>query len=199
MSGSRTGKPRRQPLMILMALVTLTIIVACSGDEKTSRDTASAGGTISQADAPRTSVVDDAKQDIETYRLTMDKVNRFYEAHREGTIAAGNRAQSDTLEDLESIDQLVKEIEREPKVAGAIRQAGLSPREFVVMSLALMSAMMAHEVLKTVPNADVDSLAREMEIPAANIHFVREHRAEIDAKAKTAELAIRAAGVRIDE
>ena len=203
MHASNTTRPRARTVVTIMSLITLTIAAACSKSENSTRDTTSSGGTVSgdantsaQANTSSESVLDDA--DVKNYRLTMDKVNRFYDAFREGTIAAGNRAQSDTMSDVESIDQIVKEIEREPKLGAAIRRAGLSPREFVVAQFALMTAGMAAEVLKMQPTANVDSLARELEIPAANIRFVREHRAEIEAKGKAAEAAVKAAGVRID-
>jgi hypothetical protein len=186
--------------ILSIAMVTASMfITGCSNADNVTRDTASAGGTVSasaSASEQRGTVTDDA--DVKDYRLTMDKVNRYYDAFREFTIAAGNRAESDTLEDFESIDALVKEIEQEPKVVAAVRRAGLSVREYVVMSFSLMMAGMANEVLKVQPNANLDSLAREMEIPAENLRFVREHQAEIERKANEAKAAVRAAGVNID-
>lgn len=184
--------------ILSIAMVTASMfITGCSNADDVTSDTASAGGSVSaSASEQRGTVTDDA--DVKDYRLTMDKVNRYYDAFREFTIAAGNRAESDTLEDFESIDALVKEIEQEPKVVAAVRRAGLSVREYVVMSFSLMMAGMANEVLKVQPNANLDSLAREMEIPAENLRFVREHQAEIERKANEAKAAVRAAGVNID-
>lgn len=174
-------------------------ITGCSNADNSTRDTASAGGTVSSspsASEQQGAVTEDAE--VRNYRLTRDKLNRYFDAFRESTIAAGNRAESDSLEDFESIDALVKEIEQEPKVVAAIRRAGLSVREYVVMTFSLMMAGMANEVVKMQPNSNIDSLAREMEISAENLRFVREHQAEIERKSNEAKAAIRAAGVKID-
>lgn len=194
----KSAPPRSAAAVIMFVMV--TGVGACAKGDDTPRDTASAGGTVSgdaNASASGASVFTD--EDVSNVRLSMAKVDQFYKAWRDGTIAAGNRVESETAsEDMEDLDDIVKEIERDPKVVAAVRKAGLSVREFIALQLALTAAMLANETLKLQPNTNIDSLARELEIPAANIRFVRENSAEIEAKAKAAKAAIEAAGVRVD-
>lgn len=199
MQASDTDGPGARTVITIMWLIALTIIVACTQRESATRDTASAGGTV-RGDANASTESGFGDEDVSNVRLTKDKVNRFYNAWRDATIAAGNRVESDTAGDDEAgdLDDIVAEIEREPKVASAIRNAGLSVSEFVILQLTITAAMLANETLKMNPNTDVDSLAREIDVPAANIHFIRENGAEMEAKWKAAKAAVEAAGVSVE-
>ena len=66
----------------------------------------------------------------------------------------------------------------------AIEKAGLSPKEFAVIMMATMQAGMAQGIIAMRPKDNADSLAREMKTNPANVRFMREHQAEIEAKQK---------------
>ena len=79
----------------------------------------------------------------------------------------------------ETIDEMAKQIESEPVMANAIRSAGLTPREYSVLSLVTFQAMMVHGMQKQYGSKE---LPKEVAgtVLADNIKFVADNEAEIN-------------------
>ena len=69
-------------------------------------------------------------------------------------------------------------------MVSAIREAGLSPREYIVLTVSMMQSAMAAGVAKMRPNDNQDSLVREMKANPENVKFINEHEAELGQKQK---------------
>ena len=78
----------------------------------------------------------------------------------------------------ETLDQMAKQIESEPAMAKAIRSAGLTPREYSLMSLVTFQAMMAHGMQNQYGSKE---LPKEFQgtVLEDNIKFVAQNEAEI--------------------
>jgi hypothetical protein len=74
----------------------------------------------------------------------------------------------------------------------AIRAAGLSPREYIMITLSMMQTAMAASVAQMRPNDNQDSLIREMKANPENIKWYNEHAAEINQKTKAVEAEMKA-------
>jgi hypothetical protein len=77
-----------------------------------------------------------------------------------------------------SLDAMAKRIESVPALANAIRGAGLTPREYSLMSLVTIQAVMAHGFMKSSGGKE---LPRELAATmlADNVKFVADNEAEI--------------------
>jgi hypothetical protein len=126
--------------------------------------------------------------DVSTYELTMDRVDRYFAASQNvmQAVDAMSPAERATLrgEDggasgSESLDQMAQRIESNRAMRGAIEEAGLSAREYAVLTLAITSSMMLQAMTALQPNADPDSLARAANVNPQNVAFMREHAEEI--------------------
>jgi hypothetical protein len=171
-----------RPTRILIA--TLFSITACAGGD----NAADSAKSDAPAAAPAQQQQADADiADVSEYRLTMDGMNKFFEAQRNLGIAASKLtpAEREAMEAENqddgndgSLDQMVKRIEANQLASDAVRKAGLSAREYTMISLTMMQAAMAASVLQMRPNDNQDSLAREMKVNPANIKFMRDNQAE---------------------
>lgn len=73
-----------------------------------------------------------------------------------------------------SLTEMARGIERNPPLASAVRSAGLKPREFAVLQLALFQAMFAHGLQKS---GHLKELPKE--VSPENVRFVAQHEAEL--------------------
>ena len=164
-------------------IATVIALAACSGGDNAadSADTDAAPATSAQQQAEKD------LGDINDYRLTMDGMNKFFEAQRNLGIAASklSPAEREAMEaknDAEgtdgSLDQMIKRIEENKMANDAVRKAGLTAREYTMITFAMMQAAMAASVLQMRPNDNQDSLARAMQANPENIKFMQEHQAE---------------------
>ena len=175
-------------------------LAACSGGDKPADDAPASTSSTTPA-APRSAESDMA--DIASYRLSMDKMDAYYKAQR-NLMAAFKKmtpAERDgakmTMEEggEDTLDEMAAKYERVPAVKTAIEGAGFSPREFTVMTMAMVQAGMAASVIQMRPNDDADSLAREMKANMDNIRFLQENEAELTRKQKELEAEMQAAGM----
>ncbi|HET8763089.1 MAG TPA: hypothetical protein VFM12_06710 [Gemmatimonadales bacterium] len=129
--------------------------------------------------------------DVTSYKLSMDKVNKFFEAQRNMVVKmkAMTPAQQEalSLDGSGSMEEMAQKIEASPEWASAIRDAGLEPREYVTLTMSMLQSAMAASVLKMRPNDDQDSLVTAMHANMDNVKFVQEHEAEINAKREAME------------
>jgi hypothetical protein len=76
----------------------------------------------------------------------------------------------------QSLSRMVERMTADPRIAGALKKAGLAPREAVVLQLALLQAAVTAEMLDS-------GTIKEMpeNVNAENVRFCRAHKAEIAA------------------
>jgi hypothetical protein len=138
--------------------------------------------------------------DITRYELRMEQVDKYFAAFR--NIAAA--MQRMTPEQRERLDMdagqtdlggYIARLESEPEINRAIRDAGLTAREFALILWSMLQSGMASAVLQTRPDANEDSLAREMNVNMANVRFLREHDAALRQKQQALEAEMRAMGM----
>ena len=176
------------------ALLTLVLSFAACG----SRDADDSAATASAPAATSSQSVDEELEDLSKFRLSMDKIDRYIAvqrniAQRAAAMSPEEReAMKEKLGDEDndnanaSLDDMTQNIAGHPLLNAAVREAGLSPREFTMITMSMFQSAMAASVLKMRPNDNQDSLAREMKVNLDNIRFYREHEAEI--ARKTTEL-----------
>lgn len=172
---------------LLLASCAALALVACG--KKDAAPAGSATATSASADAKG----DADLADVQSYELTMDKVDKYFAvqrkladklkamspAERKAAMARKDDDNDDESDKNDDIDGMARRIDSQPQLGAAIREAGLSSREFAVMTLALMQSGMAAGVMKMRPKDDPDSLARAMKANPANVRFYREHEAEL--------------------
>jgi hypothetical protein len=153
--------------------------------------------------APAASRADADLADLAKYRLTMDKIDRLYAAQRNLATKVKNMSpqeraalkESQSSDASANLDDMVRNVERSPVMRDAVRDAGLSAREYVMVTMALVQSMMASSVLQMRPNDNQDSLAREMKVNPDNLKFIKEHQAEIVQKQQAMEAEMKRMGV----
>ena len=173
---------------------------ACSSKDNAS---AESSGTAGNAASPASQAqANEDLNDVSKYKLSMDKIDKYIQAQK--NMAAKMKAMSPAEREAfkngdndlnganASIDQMVAKIEKVPPMVDAIKDAGLSPREWVMVTFSMMQTGMAAAVLKMRPNDNQDSLMREMKVNPDNVKFFNEHEAEITAKTKAIEADMKA-------
>lgn len=188
-------------LPTLIAVAGLALAGAsCSGDDAESADTAA--GRAPAAEAPSTG---DDLADVTNYRLTMDKVDRYFDAQlaiarRVKDLSPEERAPLEQMESSAdaSLDEMARRLESHPAMRDGLREANLSSREFATLTMAMLQAGMAASVLQMRPNDNQDSLAREMKASMENIRFLRENEAELTRRQQELESELREMGA-LDE
>jgi hypothetical protein len=193
--------PTRSFLFAAILLAT----AACGPADDAARSDAGGAAPAGEAGAAAPASSGDDLADVTSYRLTMDKLDKFYAAQRNLALKAKamspeereamRRDDSDEASGSGSLDDLVRRIESVPQMRDAIRDAGLSPREYAVLTMSLLQSGMAASVIKMRPKDDPDSLAREMQANIENVRFVQEHEAELTRRQKALEAEMKAAGV----
>ncbi len=186
---------RLRPLALLLA-------VACSNKDAAP---AAEGGAAPAASTPAAAQAEGDLADVASYKLTMDKVDRLFAAQRAMAVRAqalspAERAALDSAganddSDDQSLDGIAAKIERTPPMAAAVREAGLSPREFATITMAMLQSAMAGGVLQMRPKDNADSLVREMKANMDNVRFMREHEAEIKQKQEALAAEFKKLGV----
>jgi hypothetical protein len=164
----------------LPCVVLLPLLLAC-GDREPRQDTAPASAAEATG-APASELRDAAA--VRDYRLDIDAVRRYYSVN-EGMVRlasedAGFRArmeaagqEADTEEDLASFARRLEQI---PEFRRELQRAGLTPHDY-----ALITAALAANVLYVIMDEMGGGVERSDWVSDANIAFVREHRAELDA------------------
>ena len=119
------------------------------------------------------------------YSLTMPKVDAWVKAATEMAGAAKNMKQKPAQEDSgngNAIDGIAAQLNDEPEIRRAIRKSGLTTREYTIISMVLLTTIAADEIMKDNPGAE-----RPTNVSAANLAFVRAHKAEVTERMKTVQ------------
>lgn len=169
-------------------------IAACSKDK--SSETAA----TPEASMPAASQADQDLNDVSTYKLSMDKIDKYIQAQKNlaAKVKSMSPAEREALSNNDmsdpntSLNDMVARIDKQPAMVDAIKAAGLSTREWVLVTMSMMQTGMAAAVLKMRPKDNQDSLMREMKVNPDNIRFFNEHEAEITAKTKAIEADMKA-------
>ena len=103
---------------------------------------------MGQQARPRGNPPDDAdSKEYKNFRLTMENVNKFVAASKSLVKLSHDNPdlekQMESQADAKTIQDAVKTTEQYPAVTAAIKNAGLTTRDFVVMTGTLMGAEMA--------------------------------------------------------
>ena len=188
----------------LLPAVSLLVLAAC--DRKGADDT-DAAATTTASSAASSSGSDDLA-DVAKFRLTMDRIDKYVAAQRNiaakvNSMSPAERAAAEAKNEGDnssdqSLDGMAKRIESVPQMRDAVREAGLSTREFALITYSMMQSAMAASVLQMRPKDNQDSLVREMKANPDNVKFYREHEAEITRKMKALEGEMKAAGMSND-
>jgi hypothetical protein len=120
-------------------------------------------------------------RELSRYQLTMADVRKFEAAN--ANLAKHPKAEQDDEDaegenDNESLDEMAVRIESNPIARKAVEAAGLSARQYVVITMALFQASLAQYAVDQ--GADPGKIARETGVNPANIRFVKEHKAELE-------------------
>lgn len=177
-------------------VATLIVIPACAKSDSSAEAARaeSATATVTERTASPASGDDDLRE-ISRYTLRMAKMEKYFQAIRNVRLAIKDvpEDQRDSFNAAgSSLDDYAASLEKNATVRKAIEKAGLSPREFAVIMMASLQAGMAQAIIAMRPNDNADSLAREMQTNAANIRFMRDHKAELEAKQKAMEAETKA-------
>jgi len=178
----------------LLPIAALFTLFACGGDKAPETNTNAAQPAVSKA-------VENDITDVSKYHLTMEGMDKYFQAQRNVALAmkdlspaereaAGMHSGADA-----TINDMVAQVERNPTVITAIRKAGLSPREYILITVSYMQSAMAAAVMKMQPKANQDSLAREMKANLENIRFITDNEAELSRKAAELEAEMKRLGV----
>lgn len=151
-----------------------------------------AAGQKSTTPAGSTKSADDDLAELAEYRLSMDKFDRYIAAQRNmimnaSKLSPAERAAMEARGDSEdnsdeTLDDMARKVESEPVMKAAVREAGLSPREFALIGMSFVQTSMAAGILKMRPNDNQDSLIREMKANPANVKFLLDNEAELTRK-----------------
>jgi len=135
---------------------------------------------------------DEQLAELGEYRLSMDKFDKYIAAQRNimtkaNSLSPAERAAAEARNEGRdnsnaTIDDIARNFESEPMMRDAVRQAGLSTREFALITMSLTQTGMAAGVAKMRPNDNQDSLIREMKANPANVKFLMDNEAEINRK-----------------
>ena len=182
--------------MIRTRLLFLALLFAAACGPKDEAPPADAGATSGTATAGSS---EDDLADVSEYRLTMDKMDKYFAAQRNialkvKDLSPAEREAIDIGDANDSLDDMARKMEANPAMRSALREAGMSPREFATHTVSMMQTAMAAGVLQMRPNDNQDSLAREMKASMENIKFFRENEAELTRKQQALEAELRKMG-----
>ena len=184
---------RPRSLLLLVALP----LAACS------KDAASRAGDSAAAPASAASSGDHDLENVQGFELTMDRIDRMFAAQRNMALKMKDMSPAereafrnqDMSDPNASIDDLARKFDENPVMRGAIKDAGLSAREYALGMFAMFQSSMAAAVLQQRPNDNADSLIREMKANPKNVRFMQEHQAELTKKQKDMEAEMKRLGV----
>jgi hypothetical protein len=176
---------------VLMSALLVALLSAC--------DRGADAGETRTAEPSRTAVArgtnsgDADLDEITDYRLTMDAVQRYYQAQR--NVYGAMRKNPELAQQMRSgdsdepsLDEMGARYEEVPEVRDAIEAAGLDTRDFSVITWALFQSAFAQGAVEM--GAPRDSILASTGIHPANLDFVRENKAALERmQQETAALA----------
>lgn len=151
---------------------------ACSKADTGSNDTGAAG-------APTTGNrrLDADLERVQDFKLSMPRMHKWAQAGR--NMEAASKAHPELegtlrLEQDASIDQQVAALEGHAEAKKAIKDAGLSPREYMMITHAYMQAAAAQSVQQLPPGKQRDSIMQSLRVHPDNVTFVQKNMPELE-------------------
>jgi hypothetical protein len=129
------------------------------------------------------------------YSLDMAKLTKYAAVHEKmAAMVVANPSLASKYEgqesrDDQSLDDMVKDLDKIPELASAIRSQGMTMRDYVMTTLVLLQVGLYREVKKLNPRTDMPA-----NINPANVTFMDTHAAEI----QKLEARVKAAQEKID-
>lgn len=127
--------------------------------------------------------------EMQKYVLTVDKVDRLGDALRDiGLLAQKNPQLASAMEDDsdkqdKDLNAIAQRFAAHPEVVGILKSHGFNPHEFALCQMVVFQAAFAEAAKQS--GADPAKLASDAHVNPANLTFVEQHKAELDAmKAK---------------
>jgi hypothetical protein len=117
-------------------------------------------------------------KEIHDYTLTMDKLHKMAGATRALMDYSKNHPEMKDAGDSKNLDEMVANIQKYPGAAAAIRQNGISPREYAVCIMTLMETSMAVGFKKAGTYKEYPPKILEV-VSQANLDFAEQHWDEI--------------------
>lgn len=123
-------------------------------------------------------------RELSRYTLTMPDIRKYAAANEALAKLPKPRqddedAESEDDDDSdESLDGIVKRMEAVPGARKSIEAAGLTVRQYAVITLSIFQAAMAQFAIQQ--GADPAKVAKDAGVNPANIRFVKEHKAELE-------------------
>jgi hypothetical protein len=117
----------------------------------------------------------DAKdsKEIHDYKLTTGNVEKLVSASTKlKDVAEKDPSMDEDGPTEKTIDDSVKRMEKYPKAVAAVKAAGLSPREFLVGTFALMNASVWSQMIKQYPQS---AAKMPPEVNRDNLKFADQH------------------------
>lgn len=130
--------------------------------------------------------------EMQHYVLTVDKVNRWGGvvqdlgelARKNPQLAATMESESDKGSSEDDLNAMERRYSRHPEVVSVLKSRGFTPHEFVLFQMVLLQAGFAEAAKEA--GADPAKLISDGHVNPANLTFVEQHKAELEAlKAKT--------------
>lgn len=176
-------------------MVALALIASACTAESENAEELSDAEPAADASAADPQVPQDLR-DLQSFRLSMERIDKYIATMTN----VGRRISSLSPEEREgaaqqamgqdpnaSLDDMVQAAEANETIREAAREAGSSPREYVMTGMAYMQAGMAAAVAQMQPQANQDSLARAMQANPDNMAFVRDNQAALTTKFEAAQ------------
>jgi hypothetical protein len=116
------------------------------------------------------------------YRLSMPELAKWYAILHELEDSSARNASFHVKFDFpadSTLDSQIRVVDGIPALKDAVRRAGLSSREYVALTAALVGAAAASTVVDTVPGSEAPK-----NVHPSNLAFLREHAAEVEALAR---------------
>ncbi|HEX6773904.1 MAG TPA: hypothetical protein VF126_17845 [Acidobacteriaceae bacterium] len=130
--------------------------------------------------------------EMQHYVLTVDKVTRLGDvlqdmaqlAQKNPQLASTMESDSDKENGQEDLDGMARRFSAHPEVVSVLKSHGFTPHEFALCQMVVFQAAFAEAAKQA--GADPAKLASDAHVNPANLTFVEQHKAELDAmKAKT--------------
>lgn len=128
------------------------------------------------------------------YKLTHDNIKRLRVALRalvDLVEKSPQIAQQMGGPEQETLDQAINRIESNPTFAGVLKDAGISARDYLLSSVAVVMADAVRQALKSDPKSPMPP-----EVPPENLAMVEAHDAEVTAVLKELDRFAEKTGIR---
>jgi hypothetical protein len=174
-------KVHRLRTALVLAGITL---LACTAKDSSPNATADTSAGVAVSPSPPSSPAGEpTANDISNYMLDMDKMRKWGNAMKAfSTLAATDSAAAEAMQaesNNEPMSQTIARIESNPVARNVLQKAGLSARDYMMITAAYLQAGMTAGLMSTNPKAKMP----EGQNPK-NVEFYKAHKAELERMAK---------------